>query len=132
MDQSPHVALRACKRRQALEDQRMDDTYSFSPFIAFGCSPEWSADFRSGQIRFPADMECHIRTAVSELADAEPWKTATYLWFDAVNQGPHSMALTLSFWDEANTSGTPDLVSTIGLLPGLETRVTFPLSLSLI
>ncbi len=106
----------------------MDNVRSFSPFTAMDCKPEWSPDFLSGRICFPADLECHIRTSAKDFADADAWKEAAYIWFDAVNDGPHSMALTLSFWDEANTSDSPDLVSTIGLLPGLETRVTFPLS----
>ena len=79
-------------------------------------------------LTFPADREGMLLTEAVKLAGPEIWKEAAYLWFDAINLGPHSMALTLSFWDADNETDTPDLVSTIGLLPDLETRVTFPLS----
>ncbi len=106
----------------------MDFVRDFSPFAEIDCTLTAPHDFQSCALTFPCDLEGMIVCPSSSLADAGVWKESRFLWFDAVNQGPHSMALTLSFWDVENRTETPDLVSTIGLLPGLETRVTFPLS----
>jgi hypothetical protein len=106
----------------------MELARDFSAFEAVECGPTWSDDRRSCVIDFAADVEAMIAVASDRLADAAEWKACRFLWFDAMNKGPHSIALTLSFWDADNATDTPDLVSTIGLLPFLSTRVTFPLS----
>jgi len=106
----------------------MEQSRDFSSFVAIDCNLKCQTDFQSCAISFPADLEGMLVLSAEKLADAEDWLEAHFLWFDAVNHGPHSMALTLSFWDAENLTDTPDLVSTIGLLPELETRVTFPLS----
>lgn len=106
----------------------MERACTFSPFAAVDCDTTCSRDFQACTIDFRAGVEGGFVAPSDGLADADGWTGSRFLWFDAVNRGPFSMALTLSFWDEDNGSGTPDLISTIGLLPGLETRVSFPLS----
>jgi hypothetical protein len=106
----------------------MERACDFSPFTAESCDLVVSADAGSCTIGFRAGAEGLLAAAAEHLADAGVWREARFLWFDALNQGPSSMALTLSFWDAENATVAPDLVSTIGLLPDLPTRVSFPLA----
>jgi hypothetical protein len=104
----------------------MDTIIDPSLFAPAACTIGPAAASLPWRVTFPADVEGRLETTVSLLAGARAWSAPGYLWFDAVNCGPNSMALTLSFWDEDNPGDTPDLVCTTGLLPDLPTRVAFP------
>ena len=105
----------------------MEYACMYTPFSEINCRFQRESGGTSGTIAFGADLEGWVVAPAAAVASEETWQQAHWMWFDAVNSGPHSMALTLSFWDADNASDTPDLVSTIGLLPGLRTRVSFPL-----
>ena len=56
------------------------------------------------------------------------WEKGNYLVFDAENLEEWTMALMLHFWQDGNTSESPDLSIRIGLIPGLKTRIALPLT----
>ena len=55
------------------------------------------------------------------------WKDAKYIVFDAVNNQDWVMGVTLEFWSKDNRGDEPSLTVTLGLLPGLKTRLSFPI-----
>ncbi|SHE89006.1 hypothetical protein SAMN02746089_00960 [Caldanaerobius fijiensis DSM 17918] len=55
------------------------------------------------------------------------WKDAKYIVFDAVNHEDWVMGVTLEFWRKGNKGDEPNISVTLGLLPGVKTRLSFPL-----
>jgi hypothetical protein len=80
------------------------------------------------EVFFLKDIEGKLMlNDVLEAATKEEWNNAKFIVLDVLNNSSCSMALTLEFWDKDNESMTGTLISTIGLLPGVKTRVAFPL-----
>lgn len=83
----------------------------------------------SGEILFPQDKEGKLLLAsIKESISPKDLVEAEFITFTATNKSLYSMALTLEFWDSDNNSAQGDLISTIGLLPGVKTTITFPLT----
>ena len=131
----------------------MEHRIPFTQFVESDCSVDRKDDASRCTIRFPADRDGYFLAPLSALGEAE-WDQASWLWFDAVNLGPHSLTLALSFWegDPAHAAtagptsaltdeptpqaaaavglsgGKPHMACIMGLLPGVPTRVSLPLA----
>lgn len=56
------------------------------------------------------------------------WKKARYIVLDVVNLESWAMGIALEFWTYMNDSDEPDMKVTMGIVPGLKTRLSFPLA----
>lgn len=105
----------------------MEKQITFEIFEQLDCNAEFGEGTNSVTILFPKDKEGKLLVKdIANAANSSEWESAKFIVFDAVNDSHYSVALTLEFWDEDNKDNTADLVSTIGILPGLRTRVSFP------
>jgi len=131
----------------------MDRRIPFTRFVESDCTVDRAEDAFACTLRFPADRDGYFLAPLSELGETA-WNEARWIWFDAVNHGPHSLTLALSFWEgdlaHAATAtptsalsdepaseaavrvglggGKPHLACIMGLLPGVPTRVSLPLA----
>jgi hypothetical protein len=55
------------------------------------------------------------------------WKGNKYIVIDAINHENWVVGVTLSFWEKDNNTDEADFTVTLGLLPELKTRLSFPL-----
>lgn len=96
----------------------------FEEFEAVNCGIEMNESGFLVEVLFQGDKEGKLEKTVSsgELEGAE------FIAFKATNKSLYSIALTMEFWDSDNGSEQADLIATIGLLPGVSTMVSFPLS----
>ncbi len=131
----------------------MDHRIPFTRFVESDCAADRPDDACRCTLRFPADRDGYFISPLSAWNETA-WNEARWLWFDAVNQGPDSLTLALSFWegDPAHAAtasptsaltdeptaqaaaavglsgGKPHMACIMGLLPGMPTRVSLPLA----
>jgi len=104
----------------------METKISLTEFHQLNCTINIKDDL--ADIFFSKDIEGKVMLSdIFAVATAEEWDKAKFIVFEALNNSLYSVALTLEFWDKDNVDPAGNLVSTIGLLPGLKTRVSFPL-----
>lgn len=104
----------------------MQKKISLTEFYQSNCTVNMKDDFID--IFFSKDREAKIMLSdIFRVATSDEWNKAKFIVFDALNSSNYSAPLTLEFWDKDNVEKAGNLVSTIGILPGLKTRISFPL-----
>lgn len=84
-------------------------------------------DIDSIRMRIPPDGGGLELVGVPGKLGGASWQEARYLVLDAVNHNAWTVGVVFGFWRTGSCAKLPDLTVTMGILPGVQTRLAMPL-----